>query len=486
MLSKIIESYPPAVGGGREIRTFEKNDFACCVRVVGLSSQVLGSGVAVARNWVVTAAHVVASSPKELHVDWGQYTTPIRVVAIHWHGEEGLSWRQGGKWPEAAQFYCGDKDRLALMEIESPVGMPNYAAPNLPPEVSDPTKPHALGEMEQLALAGFGVDSAGNYAHAVRVALMNYVGTCLSTPDAGIAGPDSDSGCLPRHLDSVAPVLRHVAIADLNSDSGGLPRHDDSGAPVFRMVVGDEKLKVLVCGIHASRGKAGDCTGLDVYLPSDETVSRFLPVGPDEARWIRGKTEATQTIFAPKPGLTEFVLRKRFHCLSMPELHQFAINGKKWHMVAVHSNSGQLKNLDLIEFQLRGEDSWEMKITHKDEQTEPKVIAMSRGGTGYMPAETLWLHGTKDDVEFFVFHRTNCKVRMDDGQLHTKRRIRVEVFVKGSSHVRPSIHNIYGGDPMPERPVERPLPAASQASALPPLIDLFSDDQDDEGEGYED
>jgi hypothetical protein len=459
-----ISALPIAKDGGREdaSKDFMKdgeriNPLTSPVRMLGLSGQILGSGVLVWPNWVLTAAHVLASRPKVVRADQGHNTAPVRVVQIIW--KSGASMDDGeGDWPEGVENFRGEADELVLLRLETG----SLSTSGLADHAVLPLLEHGeLQPMEKLALAGFGVDSAGNYADKVRIIRLRCVGSIYSS--------------------------RGVAIADLGDPDGALPRRDDSGAPIFRpdLLPDDPQ---LLCGIHVSRTHAKFCSRLNVVLPEYEIVSKYLPVGVEETDWIQQHIKPSSKVVNSVETKPNFILRRRFHCHSMATPFDLASPKRRWKMTAVCSNSGVLKDCDEVHI-LRSPAGAMLRIHRCGSSSVEREVLLTAGETNHKPQGILWLYGrdTRDGTDFYVFRRSDCRVQSEsgDGSWVLRRRIRIEVFVKNSTHVRPSIHNVEGEN-VTDGPDEPSLPRCVCADSGAPMPAVFGDDQDDEGEGYED
>jgi hypothetical protein len=438
--------------GGKQDRGDGTNQFKAPVRIRGHSDQILGSGVAIAKRWVLTASHLFAGRPKKIWVDQGDRSKSAVVTRIVWWS--GAEWpRSDGTWPPGIDARVGRAEELVLLELSDelfPDG--TYAFAPEPGELP-------LQKMQDLALAGFGVDVAGNYSTKVRVVLMR-----------SVAEPEYSWG---------------AAVANLREKEGGLPRRDDSGAPLFHDK--PQKPRQVVMGVHIARTHAVNCRKLQVELDAMEVVSKFLVVGSEEAIWIDRIVNHKPSV-KKELSIPDFVLRENFECHSLDSLFDFCGPGRRrWKLTAVHSTKGIIHSCDEVWFDCTHEGP--VLRIHRCGKPDPvHKVLLHPGKTDFEPKGILWLTGKDSEgTEFCVFRRKPCLVeptRPGDPPLD-RSRIRIEVFVRTSTHARPSIHNIRAWTQADSK-TEEPLPQCDCAADHVPGFMRSSDDQDDEGEGYED
>lgn len=427
-------------------------------RLLAPSDFMLGSAAVIEKRWALTVSHCLLTDPEELWL----YTSPvgtapvrIRVSKVYW--QDGKRSRVGhGSWhPQAADF-TGPQDQIVLLKLAS--DMPEFwtGFAKLPGSVCPEPDDYVI-------VAGYGEDSAGNYPTHAQIAVARY-----------LEARTQWRGAIYRD--------RHVLL-------NGMVRKYDSGAPLFLPDLSSPSIGKLarLAGLHTTRsGTSAEKGGMP-----EEGVATFLPLSPAVQAWIRRKLERPPRCppVPPSSGSTPsetsetFVLRNAHHCIrvSTDDALCNEVGDDKtvtpWVLNAVASSNKVFRKCERFTISLSADNIPFMKfLDHSGARAVPFALTREPDGR--------WFHGIDAlDTEYYVF-------ALPAGTLgsSTRRRVRVEAFVKGSQRTRPGDDNITKSY-KPELPrteiVVCPGPPASVAAVLRSSAEVEQADQDDQANGYE-
>jgi hypothetical protein len=418
--------------------------------IEGATGLVLGSGVAIAPRWILSAAHVFRGPQLRVWaISWGKEHR-VGVRAVHWR-DASYTFRAAGDtgsavppWPEQVADRQGERDELVLLELDDDLALDAdaYAKPDAAPYVPG-TKLH---------IVGFGLDGDGNYDPRSIPTIMRMVSQAPDRVGFGLCRSDRQEG--------------------LGID---MPRQDDSGAPVF--LAGSRR----VVGIHSLRFKATDAaSGLE------KETACFIAVTQASLAWIDSLTSlAASPKAATLPASTtkpqRFVLRARHGCLTLTEGHR-SLDGI-WHLNGTSADPSILLLCDRIEIAKDGGGT--SFSLYRCGATAPFYVGQADPG-GDSKVSNAWLHVRhRPDypaIEYFVFRRTDgwLPVRQPDGSSRTEltRRIHIEAFLDNSLHQKPHGKLEFGGG---EEEYQDIVPCEGCMGALK----IGVNDQDDEGDAYE-
>lgn len=462
-LRERFKARPLALGGGRD----EAGICASVVKILSASSIVLGSGVALAPRWVLTAAHLFRVPQTLVRVQTARGRSHARVRAIHWR-TRAYRYDRADQWPEFAMRAGGVLDALVLLELDGDLDLQGRPA-MLPGEFR-------LQPGQSLFVVGFGQDEEGHYdAEGVpRFAQMIYGGT------------DSNFD------------YRGVALRDNSVMAAGMPSSDDSGGPVYVCNWANLEFRQLA-GIHSSRGRRHGADGEPIEPP--EFFARFIPLTKNKEKWINQTMKDNATppdadLLPPKPRGTSaraFCLRNQHDCWTLGSPEELDAT---WHLYAVSGKPLALFACDRVVIGKDADGQRRMRI-HACGESEPTWVVTLGPQTGDAKVSNAWLEGPGKRVKgaaleghFYVYRRTDGSKIVTDAQGRSQvvpcRRLHIDFYVPKSSHVRPQKTVEYGwvGG-------EIAVPVACDRCAINQSDESiirgeFEDDQDDEGDGYED
>jgi|GEM_PF-5424212 len=419
-------------------------NYPAAVKLLGATSLVLGSGVAIGSRWVLTAAHLFRGQQlRVLVVPWGGQRR-IRVRAIYWRhvsydfGPPDSPRQDTLQWPDDVEQIQGESDELLLLELAEHLDGTEFAAPQAT----------SLRPGRKLHVVGYGRDRYGGYSPASIPIVMRMVS-----------------------VEGGGPRLAHCRSDPSESPGDDMPRKDDSGAAVF--LANSQNL----VGIHSSRLHG---------LPEGETAC-FIPIDTLALQWIvdRIGDGVTKAAHAPLPAdkPRRFVLRHTHVCLTLTA-GTGSLDGT-WHVNGTSSRPEIIKLCDRIEIGTDGNGNTVFSL-YRCGDIQPAYQGRVRMG-GDSKVDKAWLEVTPDrtgDPEFFVFRRTDGWMPIGAGHAsELTRRIHVEAFKKDTDHDKPP-----GNLETDERAQDHfdivPCPDCRKWKRKRGDAE-YDDDQDDEGDAYE-
>ncbi len=465
-LREKFKARPLALGGGRD----EAGICASVVKILGGTSIVLGSGVAIAPRWVLTAAHLFRVPQSLVRVQTGRLSSSARAVAIHWRT---ASYRFGteDQWPDFAINAGGTQDALVLIELDADLDL--QGRPARLPQGLEPTPGQSL------FVVGFGLDESGLYDHegVPRFAQMIYGGT-------------------DKRFD-----YRGVALRDNTVMAAGMPSSDDSGGPVYMCNWSSLDFRQIV-GIHSSRGRLKDANG-DPKAPP-EYFARFIPLTKGKEAWINKVMQdgTRRSVPPPRPGVIAaaagklsklFNLRKAHNCLTL--VSDADLDGQ-WRMHCVSGTPLALYHMDRVVIGVDPDGQRRLRVYRCTDQEPTWEAELGPQSAGAL-VDDAWIEGPCRRVKgpkltgrFYVYRRSDgSKERLDpDGVIRIvpTRRLHIDFYIDNSTHELPhktvSLGWMSGEPSMPAK-----LSACPKSTPdLSIIRGEFEDDQDDEGDGYED
>lgn len=446
-LISAVTGGPTTAGGGT---TCLAPWFDCVGQVHG-DGMMLGSCVLLRGGRIaLTAAHVVRVERRRarhvVRVSDRKQTHVHEVARIHWRSGEVHDARQGD-WPAIVGTYFGRLDRLAILELSTPVAhLEKAVAPYLP-------RGGAPVAGDVLVAAGFGEDPVGNHPASVWTGTARF-------------GALEDSGFVryaPRRTDPFNGLLA----------AGG------SGGGVFWPPMANPlpPAHLRLVGVHAGRRVEARASS-GCYLPIDAAAAEWILRVDAEAR-SAAAASAKASAAAHGPPRCDFLHRKLLPCFRFPKTPD-GIDGVALELTTKGSNRllvhGSTLTLKVEGSQLRmglehPHKGWIEVLLHRD--------AIDGGGHWYTNDQ-----GGNECYYLFL---------VDDGAKPAKpgdrRRspvVHVEAFAAGSAQPRPSACTIWNADGS-ARPFcphgEAPDPWDAPAEASAAAVDV--QDQDDEGNGHD-
>ncbi|MCG6117901.1 MAG: hypothetical protein MEQ07_06870 [Aquimonas sp.] len=364
------------------------------VQIRDAAGVVLGTGLALAPRWVLSAGHVLRQKQSMVEVVDCAGLGRAWVRTLHWDGAEQRILAPGWKTPgpcillELADELMAGTPALGLVET-------------LKPAVA-------------LRVFGLGQDAKGNYPTHPKAIDMKVLGV----------GPDG---------------------VDYAPAGDGAPGADDSGAPVLGP-------QGVVFGVHEGRRANGN-----YWFRGFDAQSRA---------WI----DALRT--QPAPGNEPFLLRARFPCRMVPKpdmLHGDFLLGSA-------GGRGLLQIGDVLRFEATGSGLALSVIRSKAVVIEGVKLKP----VGVAPRVWAWsgefLQGGAANT-VYVFARELAATQQK------AIRLRLEVFVEGGAHKRPTEDNL-----LPRSGRDWSLPPARSWPPTGPGVPVEAASglqQEDEGEGVE-
>ncbi len=432
---------------------------------------IAGSAVAVAEHWAMSAAHCFRQEMTGLRLRNPDDTRAATVEAIHWRDGDSFEFGKSTIWPVSARSKGGRRDELVLLRTREPIA---------DAKVSALIDWQTMSPKEAPLLAGFGEDDQGNYPRRGTVILLEYFADTRERRGALRRVPGIDDLIAAMTLDAkkTDPPKTHPLMFNL-------PYQDYSGGPVLQGVASISELRLR--GIHVSRARAGEVAPFESQEPMEQ-VACFLPLLPGDRPWFDRLVLARSNIGnSPARLVDRFTLRDRYLCKTLGSAMDI---GGTWRL---HDVSGKAKFLGLcgtvVVMPSATGDSARVEIADKSgiNRVAFNVTPAYVDGVGLVAFAGVHKASAQSPA-FYLFLENSGEI---DGK--EVRRIRIEVFVKGTTERKPSKKNIKANwDDPNAKPMTITHVCKSNSTAHVPLLDPEppelgddDDDQDEEGDGYE-